>query len=174
MMLVSTKYTRYFSVVSTKKLVLQKFQIPILIKKMDENFVITACDKSSIRETVKGINAYNLHKVPATAPTWTPLEYSIKSENDETIAGILGGIGYWGGLEIKVLWVNKNYRNRGLGTGLLKHVEKIAFQKGATISMLDTFDFLAEEFYIKNGYNVIGKIADFPVGHQRIYFSKKL
>lgn len=40
--------------------------------------------------------------------------------------------------------------------------------------MLDTFDFQAEEFYLKNGYTAIGEIENFPKGHKRIYFSKKL
>lgn len=39
--------------------------------------------------------------------------------------------------------------------------------------MLDTFDFQAEGFYVKNGYKVIGEIADFPKGHKRIYFAKR-
>ncbi|EPR72080.1 hypothetical protein ADIWIN_2919 [Winogradskyella psychrotolerans RS-3] len=40
--------------------------------------------------------------------------------------------------------------------------------------MVDTFDFQAEDFYIKNNYKVIGEIKDFPKGHRRIYFSKVL
>ncbi len=40
--------------------------------------------------------------------------------------------------------------------------------------MVDTFDFQAEAFYIKNGYTIIGEIKDFPKGHRRIYFSKVL
>jgi hypothetical protein len=40
--------------------------------------------------------------------------------------------------------------------------------------MTGTFDFQAKEFYVKNGYVVIGEIIDFPKGHKRIYFSKKL
>ena len=40
--------------------------------------------------------------------------------------------------------------------------------------MLDTFDFQAPGFYLKNGYDQIGEINDFPKGRKRIYFSKKL
>lgn len=43
-----------------------------------------------------------------------------------------------------------------------------------SIAIVDTFDFQAEEFYIKNGYDVIGEIKNFPKGHRRIYFSKVL
>ena len=51
---------------------------------------------------------------------------------------------------------------------------KIAIEKGAKISMLDTFDFQAEKFYLKNGYKPIGEMKGFPKGHRRIYFSKEL
>ena len=57
---------------------------------------------------------------------------------------------------------------------LLYYVESIAKEKEATISMVDTFDFQAEEFYIKRGYEAIGEMKNFPEGHRRIYFSKRL
>ncbi len=68
----------------------------------------------------------------------------------------------------------ENYRKKGIGTRILKHAEKIAKEKGAEVSMLDTFDFQAEQFYLKNGYKSIGEIKNFPKGHRRIYFSKNL
>nr|WP_255313513.1 GNAT family N-acetyltransferase [Flavobacterium hibernum] len=105
---------------------------------------------------------------------WTPLEFVALDENGMEIGGILAGLGYWNGLEIKILWVDEKYRNKGIGTQILKHVEKIAKDKGAEISMLDTFDFQAEDFYLKNGYEPIGEIKDFPKGYRRVYFSKKL
>ena len=40
--------------------------------------------------------------------------------------------------------------------------------------MVDIFDLQAEEFYIKNDYDVIGEIKNFPKGHRQIYFSKVL
>jgi GNAT superfamily N-acetyltransferase len=112
--------------------------------------------------------------VSALAPNWTPLDFVAKSKEGLQIGGVLGGIGYWNGLEIRALWVHEQYRGLGYGTQILTYIECIAKQKGAEIAMLDTFDFQAEEFYLKNGYQPIGEIKDFPMGHRRIYFSKKL
>lgn len=137
-------------------------------------FTIESCKKEDIKKIVYGINEYNLSKVSAISDVWTPLEFVALDENGIEIGGILAGIGYWNGLEIKVLWVEEMYRKKGVGTQILKHVEKIAKEKGAEVSMLDTFDFQGEEFYLKNGYEAIGEIKDFPKGHRRIYFSKKL
>ncbi|WP_196884922.1 GNAT family N-acetyltransferase [Aureivirga sp. CE67] len=135
---------------------------------------IKTCNKSSIQKIVDGINNYNLQQVAALAPTWTPLEFHMENEEKEIIGGVLGGIGYWNGLEIKILWVEENYRKEGIGSKLLKHIENIAKEKGATISMLDTFNFQAKDFYLKNGYQIFGEIDNFPEGHQRVYLSKKL
>lgn len=135
---------------------------------------IEPCNKENIKKIVDGINNYNLSKVAALADNWTSLEYAAKDDNGTEIGGILAGIGYWNGLEIKILWVKEEYRNKGVGSQLLKYIETIAAQKGATIAMLDTFDFQAEDFYLKNGYTPIGTIENFPAGHKRIYFSKIL
>ncbi len=115
-----------------------------------------------------------MSKVPAIADIWTRLEFVAKDKNGIEIGGILAGIGYWNGLEINILWVKEEYRKKGVGTQILKHAEKIAIEKGAEISMLDTFDFQAERFYLKNGYKPIGEMKGFPKGHRRIYFSKDL
>ncbi|WP_196893389.1 GNAT family N-acetyltransferase [Aureivirga marina] len=135
---------------------------------------IKICNEKAIKEIVDGINSYNLQKVPFLAPNWTPIEYFAENENGKVIGGILGGIGCWNGFEIKVLWVNEKYRNQGIGSKILNQAEKIAKEKGATIAMLDTFDFQAKEFYLKQQYKIIGEIENFPEGHQRIYFSKRL
>ena len=132
------------------------------------------CGKESISKIVDGINQYNLDRVAALSDIWTPLEYIAKNENDEEVGGILAGIGYWNGLEINILWVKDEYRKKGIGTHILKYVEDVAKAKGATVAMLDTFDFQAEGFYLKNGYMPIGEIPNFPEGHKRIYFSKRL
>ena len=135
---------------------------------------IEACSKEDIRTVVAGLNTYNLSNVSALADIWTPLEFVSKNDKGEVIGGALAGIGYWNGLEIKILWVKEDNRKSGIGTQLLKHVELLAKEKGATMSMVDTFDFQAEDFYPKKGYTSVGEIKNFPEGHRRIYFSKVL
>lgn len=138
------------------------------------DYTIETCKKENIEKIVDGLNAYNLSKVTAISDVWTPLELVAKDKIGDEIVGILAGIGYWNGLEIRVVWVREDYRGKGIGSTLLNTVEKLARQKGAEISMLDTFDFQAEEFYLKKGYKKIGEIINFPKGHKRIYLSKEL
>jgi GNAT superfamily N-acetyltransferase len=141
---------------------------------MTTELIIEECKKENVKTIIDGINEYNLSKVPALSNVWTPLEYVVKNEAGIEIGGLLSGINYWNGLEIKILWVKDEHQGRGVGTHILKYVEKIAIEKGAIVSMLDTFDFQAEGFYLKNGYKPIGEINNFPSGHKRIYFSKEL
>lgn len=139
------------------------------------NFEIKSIESpKQIDRILEGINTYNLRMIPSKLDAWTPLEYQIESPEKQIIASILEGIGYWNGLEIKVLWVDENYRNQGLGTALLQHTEQVVKAKGATISMLDTFDFQAKGFYLKNDYVITGIILNFPVGHERIYLHEYL
>ncbi len=135
---------------------------------------IEPCAKEDIKSILDGLNEYNLNKVSALAPIWTPLDFVAKTKEGENIGGVLGGIGYWNGLEIRALWVHEQFRGQGYGSKILAYIEEVAREKGAEIAMLDTFDFQAEEFYLKNGYQPIGEIKDFPKGHRRIYFSKRL
>jgi GNAT superfamily N-acetyltransferase len=135
---------------------------------------ILPCTNDNRKTIVNGINQYNLSNVPALADIWTPLEFTAHDDNNNIIGGILGGIGYWNGLEINILWVDEAQRGKGIGKQLLQHIETVAREKGATVAMLDTFDFQAEGFYLKNGYEIIGEVNNFPNGHRRIYFSKRL
>ncbi|MGD1945882.1 MAG: GNAT family N-acetyltransferase [Croceivirga sp.] len=135
---------------------------------------INTATKAEIKTIIERLNTFNLAHHPAKAAMWTPLEFVMRDDNGQAIGGVLGGIGYWNGLEIKILWVTESQRNQGYGTQLLEHMEEEAKRKGAEISMLDTFDFQAEGFYLKHGYQAIGEIMDFPKGHRRTYFSKKL
>ena len=135
---------------------------------------IEICSKADIKTIVDGLNAYNLDKVAALSSVWTPLEFGVKNDKGDVIGGVLAGINYWNGLEIKILWINEDFRNQGLGTKLLNYLENEAKKRGASIAMVDTFDFQAEGFYVKHNYDVIGEIKDFPMGHRRIYFSKVL
>ncbi|EAY28293.1 GNAT family N-acetyltransferase [Microscilla marina] len=135
---------------------------------------ITPCTLEQIQHVLEGVNAYNLQQVPALADLWTPLEFVATDNNGNTLGGVLGGVGYWNGLEIKVLWVSEDYRHQGIGGQLMAHIEQMAQAKGATLAMLDTFDFQAKDFYLKQGYNLVGTIDNFPKGHQRYYFSKSL
>ena len=105
----------------------------------------------------------------------TPLfkNYIIEDQG-KIIAGINACIYHWNILYINVLFVAKDYRDQRLGQRLLFQVEEEARAIGATLSHLDTFDFQAKDFYLKQGYEVFGTLEDCPPDHQRFYLKKRL
>ena len=93
--------------------------------------------------------------------------------NQEIVGGVIAEVN-WDWLFINVMWVKEELRGQGYGKSLLMRVEEEARQRGAKNSYLDTFSFQAPEFYKRNGYQVFGELQDFPPGHQRYFFTKRL
>ena len=100
-------------------------------------------------------------------------DYVIK-ENSLIIAGIRTCFYLGECLAINVLFVDENYRNKGLGALLLNQVEADAEAMGAKLIHLDTFNHQAKNFYLKHGYEVFGVLDDCPKGHKRYYMKKVL
>ena len=80
--------------------------------------------------------------------------------------------GQW--LYIDIIWVDADYRKKGIGKHLIKSAEQKAKNKGIKRARLYTFDFQALNFYQKLGYTVYGKLEDFPEGHTAYYLKKIL
>jgi GNAT superfamily N-acetyltransferase len=132
-------------------------------------------EKSSPEERkkiVQGINSFNEKQVPFLV-RMEALDYSVKDERGQMIAGITAHLGYWGGLSIDVLFVSEEYRKKGIGSDLLRFVEKKAKEMGSKIAFLDTFDFQAKDFYLKRGYEIFGVLKDFPMKDTNRYYMKK-
>ncbi|CAM1366740.1 Acetyltransferase [Tenacibaculum litopenaei] len=133
-------------------------------------------NREDAMKVVRGLNTFNEEQQSRLVQEdWIPVEFIVRNENAEIKGGILGGIGYYGGLEIRILWVSKELRGQGVGRALLARAEAFAQSNGAAKVMLDTFSFQAKEFYEKCGYHCIGSVPDFPItGQARHYFYKDL
>lgn len=124
---------------------------------------------------LKKLSNFNQHQVPDTQdPEVIPLHYHIRNEKDEIIAGINAVMYAWGIVAIDVMFVEDSYRSQGLGRQLLQQVENEAKQKGASLIHLDTFDFQAKDFYLKQGFQVFGTLENCPLLHKRFYLKKIL
>ncbi len=131
-------------------------------------------NKDEIEKIISEINFYNDSQTERVLPDiWTPIELIAKNNKREIVGGVIGGVGYYAGFMIKTLWVDESVRKRGLGAKLLKQAEETAIEKGAKLTILETFSFQAEGFYLKQGYENFGKIEDFPKKGQNFLFLKK-
>ena len=100
-------------------------------------------------------------------------DFSITAKyNDEIIAAAVGESKYdW--LIIQYLYVNDKFRNNKIGSRLIKSIVDVAKNRKCTGIHLDTFEFQARDFYIKQGFAVFGEIYDHPSGYKR-YFMKMI
>ena len=120
------------------------------------------------------IVAFNKKAVPFTQEQTPIFKNYIIKENGRVIAGINAFIYHWGVLYIDVIFVDEEFRGQKLGAKLLDQVEEEARLMGASLSHLDTFDFQAKDFYLKQGYEIFGELNDCPPGHTRFYLKKIL
>lgn len=118
---------------------------------------------------------YNLRQVTKTQPIeFININKKILDEKNNIIAGCIARMYCWRVIFIDILWVDDNHRKQGLGTKLLKEIERVAEKERCTLIHLDTFDFQAKDFYLRHGYEVFGTLEDCPEKHCRYYLKKKL
>ncbi len=58
--------------------------------------------------------------------------------------------------QIRYMAVDERYRNRGIGSEMLKELERVAREKGAKYIVLEARE-NAVNFYLKNGYVIVKK-----------------
>jgi ribosomal protein S18 acetylase RimI-like enzyme len=101
--------------------------------------------------------------------------FSIFLKNDS--GKIFGGIQAFFDKEsvyIDQLWVDETLRKQGYGKKLLDQAEGEGVKHGCISSITDTWDFQAEKFYLKNGYERMGEIKNYWFNHSRIFLKKHL
>jgi GNAT superfamily N-acetyltransferase len=128
-------------------------------------------DPADVQAVQDGLLAYNLQH----APDGNHLRLGIfaKTDDGRLIGGLLGDSN-WEWMCISYLWLDESVRGQGLGTHLLKAAEAEATRRNCHHMFVDTMSFQALPFYQKYGYEIWGKLEDFPTGHQRYFLKKKL
>jgi ribosomal protein S18 acetylase RimI-like enzyme len=120
----------------------------------------------TIRQKILAFNA------PHIGGEQKPFSFYIRRERV-----LRGGIVCWESIDhafIDILWVDEECRHLGFGGMLLAKAEAEAKKRGLDYMVLDTFDFQAEGFYLKHGYENIGTLKNFIRGHDRFYMKKML
>ena len=84
----------------------------------------------------------------------------IEDENGVTIGGCFATAYeyHWSRMFLNELWVDERYRHRGIGSMILREVERIAKEKGCRVVTLGTASYMARPFYEKHGYKVFTTI----------------
>lgn len=102
----------------------------------------------------------------------TPLNFHIK-ENGRIIAGVNAFASAKSSVFVSILWVDEKFRGNDFGSLLLQHVENEAIKLGVKLIFLDTFDFQARDFYIKQGFQEFSSLQGHPAFGRTVFFMKK-
>lgn len=102
-----------------------------------------------------------------------PVGFFLKNGRGEWLGGLTGYV--WGGwLQVRFLWVASAFRSCGNGTRLMDAAEAFAVERDCACATLETHSFQALGFYQKRGYDVIGKLDNYPPGHTKYFLRKQL
>ena len=89
-------------------------------------------------------------------------EFVLKVENEkgEIIGGCIAeAFEYrWARVLLEELWVDERYRHQGIGSMIIREVERIAREKGCRVVTLGTASYMARPFYEKHGFTVFTEL----------------
>ena len=102
-----------------------------------------------------------------------PVWVSTRDGQGELVGGLRGFV-FLQWLTVDLLLVDEAARHRGVGRKLLATAEQKARDLGAHSVTLNTFEWQARGFYIKQGYEEFGHIDNYIQGFQLVYLKKAL
>ena len=104
--------------------------------------------------------------------SWAYFGIFMRDDASAIRAGLIGNT-YAGWLFINLLWVHRELRRGGVGSGLIAEAERFALTRSCHSAWVDTFSFQAPGFYPRLGYEVFATL-DYPPDHQRFFLKKRL
>ena len=114
-----------------------------------------------IEDLTKEDAAYIGEKINEIVPRETDADaeefvLKVENENGETIGGCIAEAYeyHWSRMFLNVLWVDERYRRHGIGSMIIREVERLAREKRCRVVTLGTASFMARPFYEKHGYTV--------------------
>lgn len=102
-------------------------------------------------------------------------EIQIGIEDDgKLVAGLDACITNFKILYVSTVFVDEEYRRKGLGARLMHEMEKRAAAMGVNMIRLDTYDWQGKEFYEALGYECVGHYENKEDGFSEYFYLKRL
>ncbi len=138
-------------------------------------YIIGSAENGQLEKLQDAITDYNV-QVAKELPRahQERLDFTARDIHGRLLGGIQAYYVNWGILHIELIYVYEEFRNQGIASELLQHVETFAKGYDCYLSQLDTFDFQAKDFYLKHDYTIFGLLENAPKGHCRYYMKKDL
>lgn len=117
-----------------------------------------------------GLDHYNKIKLKQR-----PKDFAIYLRNSKNeIHGGIYALFYTDSVHVILLWIDAKARSQSYGTQLLREVEEEGIRRNCQFVFVDTFEFQGSSFYLKKGYECVGRINNVLLGHTKTFFKKSL
>lgn len=120
----------------------------------------------------KQLRAFN-YRVVGEYPEVQPVRLDVRDLDGRLVAGIRAYV-FLCWMHTDLLWVAEDQRGSGLGSRLLGMAEAQARALGAQNAKLETFEWQARAFYMKQGYAEYARIDDYVQGQYLASMKKPL
>lgn len=120
----------------------------------------------------KKMRVFN-YRVVGEYPEVQAVRLDVRDGNGELVAGIRSYV-FLNWLQTDVLWVAEEQRGKGLGSRLLGMAEAQGKALGARNAKLETFEWQALDFYLRQGYTEYTRIDDYIQGQYLAMLRKPL
>ena len=95
-------------------------------------------------------------------------------DNGKLVAGLDACVTNFKILYVSTVFVDEEYRRKGLGARLMREMEKRAAAMGVNMIRLDTYDWQGQEFYEALGYECVGSYENKEDGFSEYFYLKRL
>ena len=120
----------------------------------------------------RGLDAFCVEVVP-DKHEYITLSRKLVDAQGSMIAAVIAGVDEDDVAEINGIWVDEQYRRQGLGSYLLRRIEREAKENGAYVILSDCCDWTAG-FFFNNGFTARGELTDYPKGHTAYELEKRI
>ena len=95
-------------------------------------------------------------------------------DDGKLIAGLDACITAFKILYVSTVFVDEEYRRKGIGALMIREMEKRALAMGVNTIRLDTFNWQGKEFYEALDYQCVGQYDNTEDGYSEYFFLKRL
>ena len=95
-------------------------------------------------------------------------------EEGRLIAGLDACITAYRILYVSTVFVDEDYRRKGIGAQMIREMEKEALAMGVNTVRLDTFNWQGKEFYEALGYTCVGHYDNAEDGYSEYFYLKRI
>ena len=95
-------------------------------------------------------------------------------EDGKLVAGLDAVVTAFKILYVSTVFVDEEYRRKGLATELIREMEKRAKALGVNTIRLDTFSWQGKDFYEAVGYEIVGHYENEEDGYAEYFFLKRI